>query len=101
MKMSDVFYLPVVAISNDRGGRFIPMESNQQAKAAAHAINQHDQLTAINQELVEALSAAISYIDQCPCDPDIYPEQLEAWNKLESINVDELIKRAKELTNEG
>ena len=55
------------------------ISTEQRAKAAAHAINNHD-------KLVEALQAAMDYIKQCPCDPDIYPEQLEAWNKLKSLN---------------
>ena len=64
MKMSDVFILPVVAISDGRGGRFIPMESNQQADAAAHAINQHDKLVELNKELVEALGNVLRDICQ-------------------------------------
>ena len=78
MKMNEVFILPVVAISDGRGGRFIPMESNQQADAAAHAINQHDKLVELNKELVELMG-----------------EMNEGYSA--DIRADELIKRAKEL----
>ena len=30
--------------------------------------------------LGDIAKAAIRYIDESPCDPDIYPEQKEAWN---------------------
>lgn len=30
----------------------------------------------------ELAEAAMTYIDKCPCDPDITPEQLTAWNEL-------------------
>lgn len=26
-----------------------------------------------------AYDAACKYIEECPCDPDIYPEQILAW----------------------
>ena len=29
--------------------------------------------------------AAKKYIDESPCDPDIYPQQLEAWNTYQSL----------------
>ena len=61
-------------------------------------INQHDQLVEMNKELAEALLAAVTYINESPCDPDIYPEQLEAWNKYKSITFSKLILKAKELT---
>ena len=37
------------------------------------------------QELEKAFSAAKAYIDECPCDPDIYPEQLNAWSEYQSV----------------
>ena len=30
----------------------------------------------------ELAESAMTYIDKCPCDPDITPEQLTAWNEL-------------------
>jgi len=36
-------------------------------------------------ELKEKLHSAINYINECPCDPDIYPEQLIAWNKYQEL----------------
>ena len=69
MKMSDVFELPVIDVVHDG-------YSAEQDRAAAHAINQHDALTQLNEELVEALEFAM-----CNLDPKVAP----------------LIKRAKEL----
>lgn len=38
-----------------------------------------------------AFEAARAYIDKCPCDPDIYPDQWAAWQKYEqeeeSLNI--------------
>lgn len=33
----------------------------------------------------ELFEAAKKYIDESPCDPDYYPEQLEAWNHYQSL----------------
>jgi len=52
-------------------------------------------LIACAPELLEALEAAMAYINNCPCDPDIYPEQLKAWDKLSTIQPMELIAKAK------
>lgn len=38
------------------------------------------------QQLVEALTAAMAYIDTCPCDTDITVEQKKAWDRLQTIN---------------
>lgn len=96
MKMSEVFNLPVFtdwkhasvreADSNDVAN--FDIDKPEQAKALTLAINNHD-------KLVEALEAALKYIGECPCDPDIYPEQLEAWNRLQSLNAQDLLKQAK------
>lgn len=32
-----------------------------------------------------AFEAAKKYIEECPADPDIYIEQLEAWRKYQDI----------------
>ena len=50
MKMSDWFHKNVEVIGNDKGGLILPL-SSWQAKAAAYAINQHDELVAMNAEL--------------------------------------------------
>ncbi len=55
-------------------------------------------LIAAAPELLEALEAALGYIDECPVDPDIYPEQWQAWEKLQSLNAKSLIAKAKGLT---
>ena len=60
----------------------------------------HDEkkvLVAMNAELVEALEAALDYIDKSPCDLDIYPEQLAAWVKLGNFEAEEALAKAKEL----
>lgn len=41
-----------------------------------------------NATLKAQLDAAIDYISKCPCDPDIYPQQWEAWKKFEELNPD-------------
>ena len=70
MKMSDVFKLPVVGISEwseyhaatfsyfNSGG--YDLQGKSHMEAAAHAINQHDALVAMNAELVEALEGCLS-----------------------------------------
>ncbi len=93
MKMSDFFGLDAINFF----GFFCcelpesPHEkSNEQLRAAFHAVKQHDQLTAINQELVEALEIATEFAhDDYACGEDFCER------------MGELIKRAKELTNEG
>jgi hypothetical protein len=44
-----------------------------------------DELKAENERLMEQRDSAIFYIDECPCDPDIYPEQWEAWEKYQQL----------------
>lgn len=43
-------------------------------------------------KLIAALKAAMRYIGECPCDYDIYPEQLKAWKELQELHPEELIK---------
>lgn len=45
-------------------------------------------------ELLKALEAAMKYISLSPCDPDIYPDQLAAWQKLQSLKPDQIIAKA-------
>ena len=95
MKMSEVFGRRNISASGkhivDRDVHMSDLgqlNTPRLAKAAAHAINCHD-------KLVEALGSALNYISECPCDPDVYPEQLEAWNKLQLLDADKLLKQAK------
>lgn len=48
----------------------------------------------LSQETIKAKDAEIekfknlfnkakTYIDECPCDPDIYPDQIKAWNEYQ------------------
>lgn len=58
-----------------------------------------DQLTAINQELVEALSGLINDIDM---NHHIHTDNMIGGSTREALTMAEVaIKRAKELTNEG
>ena len=54
-------------------------------KRIAELNGQVDKLT----ERVEALerlhNAAAKYINESPCDPDIFPEQLEAWIRYQEL----------------
>ena len=43
-----------------------------------------NQLTKRVTDLEQALSLAIDYIRESPCDPDIYDDQLAAWTRLQS-----------------
>lgn len=43
-----------------------------------------EQLTKRVTDLEQALSLAIDYIRESPCDPDIYDDQLAAWTRLQS-----------------
>lgn len=43
------------------------------------------QLQEENERLTAMLNSAINYIQESPCDPDIYPEQLKAWEKYQSL----------------
>ena len=69
MKMSDVFKDSKQIGSFDRFvcqtgyDDLATFNTEQQAQAAAHAINQHDALVAMNAELVEALGNSLSAID--------------------------------------
>ncbi len=112
MKMSDVFK-GIVSIEADplsehaafaifdNKGAVLSAWNGRYAEAAAHAINQHDQLTAINKELVEALEASLNYATSLPMEITSPQPQIEAWKSLSALEPFELIKRAKELTNEG
>ena len=35
------------------------------------------------EKLKNLFNKAKAYIDECPCDPDIYPDQLKAWNEYQ------------------
>lgn len=36
----------------------------------------------------QGFELAQNYIDNCPCDPDIYKTQLEAWDKYQKFLID-------------
>ena len=61
MKMSDVFNLPLTSdydtVSDRNMTDLATFDTCREDEAAAHAINQHDALTQLNKELVEALTA--------------------------------------------
>lgn len=44
--------------------------------------------------LLEALEAAMDYIDKCPCDPDIHEDQLRAWWRLQDLTPRSVIAKA-------
>ena len=37
--------------------------------------------------LLEVVESAIGYINESPCDPDIYPEQIKAWDRYQKALV--------------
>jgi len=71
------------------GGSYGGVRGATKEEAEANA-----RLIACAPELLEALKAAIDYINNCPCDPDIFPKQLKAWDKLSSIQPMKLIAKA-------
>ena len=110
MKMSDVFNLPLKvdgstvydlrdsvwlgnpSLENNywfgvQNTKASELEKDSTALIIAECVNQHDQLTAINQELVEALE-------------DFMSEGKDYCSDWLMKNSQETIKRAKELTNE-
>jgi nitrate/nitrite-specific signal transduction histidine kinase len=52
---------------------------------ANHIEHQTKSLKEENKELRELFNAAKKYIDESPCDPDIYPEQLKAWEEYQKL----------------
>ena len=89
MKMSDEFKLPIIYFGScytESNSDFFGGGNYTKETAKAMAVNHHD-------NLVKTLSAAMEYIKECPCDPDIYPEQLEAWNRLQELNPQSLLER--------
>ena len=50
-----------------------------------HAQQETESLQKRVEELDALFNAAKNYIDNSPCDPDIYPEQLEAWRKYQQL----------------
>lgn len=65
--------------------------------------NTEDMLTAIryHDRLVEALEAAMDYIDKSPCDPDIFLDQIEAHMKLCDIDPKALLSELSAHNGEG
>jgi len=46
-------------------------------------------------ELLDALTAAMDYIEKSPCDPDIHMDQWAAWQLLQSTNPKAVIAKAR------
>lgn len=84
MRISDVKFKSRLTEGSSNIEPTLTLIGSESIEAIEHTVGSHD-------KLVEALSAAMDYIKKCPCDPDIYPEQLEAWNKLQSLNVEKLL----------
>jgi hypothetical protein len=65
MKMSEVFNLPLTSdydTVSDRSMRDLAtFDTCREDEAAVHAINQHDALTQLNKELVEALERVVKW----------------------------------------
>lgn len=38
-----------------------------------------------SKRLLVLAATAVAYIDENPCDPDIYPEQWEAWEEYQRV----------------
>ena len=81
LKMADVFvgeYKPkrrIDAWPPSRYGETLVELSGSPAQYAAHAINSHDELVAMNKELLEALEAVIEWYDMeadHSIEPDFY-----------------------------
>ena len=101
MKMSDVL-MPPYSVEEHSSGWFTVCDkegntidasgdggfNRDDAYVIATAVNCHD-------ELVEALSVALAYIRETPCDPGIYPAQLKEWQLLESLNCEGLLAKAR------
>lgn len=45
-------------------------------------------------ELVEALEAAMKYIEESPCDPDITADQAAAWKRLKDTRPEDVLTKA-------
>ena len=97
MKMSDVFKLPVVGISEwseyhaatfsyfNSGG--YDLQGKSHMEAAAHAINQHDALVAMNAELIINLERTlISACDPYACSEDFCDYMLEEIAKAKELS---------------
>lgn len=64
------------------------------AREIAQRVNAHE-------KLVVALRAALEYIEQSPCDPDIYPKQLEARGELTSLQPHKLLSELEAAASEN
>jgi len=98
MKMSDVKFNTRMTEGGPNIDETLTFVGTASISAVDCAVHQHDQLTAINQELVEALEASINYATSLPMEIDSPQSQIEAWKSLSALGPLELIKRAKELT---
>ena len=51
--------------------------------------NKIDELEQELSKLTNKFEKAKRYIELCPCDPDIYPDQLKAWNEYQEAIKDD------------
>ena len=109
MKMSDVFKLPLKIVAVDHSLNSYKVNDGNKicvadrmpaikAQAAAHAINQHDALVAMNAELVEALEGMQSLNIKMARD---FNGRTEPWNQIDEEHLHDaqvLLTKAKELS---
>ena len=82
----------------DDGAKYIDIEnSNFEEIIGQNGLYSEDDASLITAapDLYEALKAALKYIEESPCDPDIYPEQFEAWDKLQELKPKDVLAKAR------
>lgn len=87
----------ITAAANSEADRGQPLWCNDPGSAygdepgEAHA---NARLIAAAPDLLEALKAAMDYIDHSPCDPDITPAQWAAYKRLQETDAAGAIAKA-------
>ena len=82
-----------------------PFQTWKQVTVVASYIDFLNEQTTSQQQTIErlreGLKLAKNYIDKSPFDPDVYPQQLEAWNKYQEFlkNVGEQLLNTTEPIN--
>lgn len=70
----------------EKDGEVFCMEKGGEYDYEFISIDEHEQeLT----KLTNKFEKANRYIELCPCDPDIYPDQLKAWNEYQEAIKDD------------
>lgn len=90
MKMSDVKFNVQKTEGSLNIDTTLKAIGHESVAAIEYAVDKHDQLTAINQELVEALSELLSRVSN--------DSESKHWFELEQMNAEKAIKRAKAIT---